>query len=51
VGRRKARQLCQAAESPGSQIIDALQPDEVETLVRLLRRIAASLNKEGVSVG
>jgi hypothetical protein len=28
-----------------------LHPDELETLVGLLRRIAASLNRERVSVG
>ena len=50
-GRRKFRQLWKAGESIRSEMIDALQPDEVETLVGLLRKIAASLNTERVSVG
>lgn len=50
-GRRKVRQLWKAGESIRSQMIDSLEPDEVETLVRLLRRIAASLDTEHVAVG
>jgi DNA-binding MarR family transcriptional regulator len=50
-GRRKFRQLWKAGESIRSQMIDGLQPDEVETLVRLLKRIAASLDTERVPVG
>jgi DNA-binding MarR family transcriptional regulator len=50
-GRRKFRQLWKAGESIRSEMINALQPDEVETLVGLLMRIAESLNVERVSVG
>jgi DNA-binding MarR family transcriptional regulator len=50
-GRRKVRVLWKAGESIRSQMIDSLQPGEVETLVRLLRSIAAAFNTEGVSVG
>jgi DNA-binding MarR family transcriptional regulator len=50
-GRRKVRVLWKAGESIRSQMIDSLQPEEAETLVKLLRRIADSLNMERVSVG
>jgi DNA-binding MarR family transcriptional regulator len=50
-GRRKFRQLWKAGKLIRSQMINSLQPDEAEALVGLLRRIAASLNPEGVSIG
>lgn len=50
-GRRKYRQLFKAGESIRSQMVDSLRPDEVATLVRLLRSVEASLNSERVSVG
>ncbi|MEX0938812.1 MAG: MarR family transcriptional regulator [Pirellulales bacterium] len=49
-GRRKFRQLFKAGEPIRAQMVDILHPDEVETLVGLLRRIAASLNTEYASV-
>lgn len=50
-GRRKVRQLWKAGESIRTQMIDALRPSEVQTLVRLLKKVAASLDPEHVSVG
>ena len=50
-GRRKYRQLFKAGESIRSQMVDSLRPDEVETLVRLLRSVEVSLNSERVAVG
>jgi DNA-binding MarR family transcriptional regulator len=47
-GRRKFRQLWKAGESIRSQMLDSLQPDEAETLVVLLWKIAASLRTERV---
>jgi DNA-binding MarR family transcriptional regulator len=51
VGRRKVRQLWKAGESIRSEMIDALRPSEVQTLVRFLKKIAASLDAERVAVG
>ena len=50
-GKRKFRQLWTAGESIRTQMFDSLQPDEAETLVRLLTRVSESLNTEYVSVG
>jgi DNA-binding MarR family transcriptional regulator len=50
-GNRTFRKLLKAGEPIRAEIIDLLQPGEVETLVRLLRNVAASLNTERVSVG
>jgi len=50
-GRGKFRQLFKAGEPIRAQIIDSLHPDEAEALIGLLRKIAASLNTERVSVG
>ncbi len=51
LGRRKVRQLWEAGKPIRSQMIESLQPSEVETFVRLLRKVAASLNRERVSAG
>lgn len=51
LGRCKVRQLWKAGKPIRSQMIESLQPSEVETLVRLLRKVAASLNRERVSAG
>jgi DNA-binding MarR family transcriptional regulator len=45
-GRRKVRQLWKAGESIRSQMTESLQPDEARTLVRLLSKIAESLQSE-----
>lgn len=50
-GRRKLRELWKAGEPIRSQMTEPLQPAEVETLVRLLRKLAASLNPEPVPIG
>ena len=50
-GTAKVSATLESGKSIRSQMIDSLQPDEVETLVGLLRKIAASLNTERVSVG
>lgn len=49
-GRRKVRQLLKAGGPIRARMVDPLQPDEVETLINLLKRIAASLNTERASV-
>jgi DNA-binding MarR family transcriptional regulator len=49
VGRRKFRQLLKAGELIRAKMIESLRSDEVETLVRLLRRVAASLNAQAHS--
>lgn len=50
-GKRKFRQLWTASESIRTQMLDALQPEDAATLVRLLKRVAESLNLESVSAG
>ena len=50
-GKRKFQQLWKASESIRTQMFDALQPDEAETLITLLTRLAESLNPDCVSVG
>ena len=45
-GQRKVRQLWKAGESIRSQMIESLQPDEVQTLVNLLSKVAESLKPE-----
>jgi DNA-binding MarR family transcriptional regulator len=44
-GKRKFRQMWAAGESIRAQMFGSLQPDEAETLVKLLIRIADALNK------
>jgi DNA-binding MarR family transcriptional regulator len=51
LGRRKFRQLWKAGESIRQQMVDQIQPDEAETLVKLLGRVAEALNVEPVRVG
>lgn len=48
-GKRKFRKLWEAGESIRTQMFEALEPEEFGTLVRLLTRIADSLNGECVS--
>jgi DNA-binding MarR family transcriptional regulator len=50
-GKRKFRQLWNAGESIRSKMYGALAPDEAETLVRLLARVAEALNVENTRVG
>jgi len=50
-GKRKFQQLMKAGEPIRAEMVDSLQPNEVEMLVKLLRKVAASLNTERVSVG
>jgi len=50
-GRRKFRQLWSAGEPVRTQMLDALRPNDAETLVALLTRIAATLNRECAPVG
>ena len=50
-GKRKFRQLWTAGERIRTQMFESLQPDEAETLVRLLTRVADALNAEYVPVG
>lgn len=50
-GKRKFRQLWTAGESIREQMFGSLLPDEAETLVRLLTRVAESLDTECVPVG
>ena len=47
-GKRMFRQLWTAGEPIRAQMLDALQPDEAETLVRLLTRVAEALNAEAI---
>lgn len=44
-GRRKFRQLWTAGEPIRTEMFDALDPGEVDTLVRLLARVAGSLGE------
>ena len=50
-GKRKFRQLWSAGESIRAQMVGALRPDEAQTLVTLLTRVAEALNAESVPVG
>jgi DNA-binding MarR family transcriptional regulator len=50
-GQRKFRQLWTAGEPIREQMVDALQPHEAETLVKLLTRVAESLTAEYPSPG
>lgn len=50
-GKRKFRQLWRAGEPIRAQMFGSLHPDEAETLVGLLTRVAAALNGECVPVG
>lgn len=48
-GKRKFRQLWNSGESIRTTIFEAIQPDDASEFVRLLTRIAESLNGEVVS--
>ncbi len=50
-GKRKFRQLWRAGEPIRAQMFGALQPDEAEMLIRLLTRVAESLNAQRVQAG
>jgi DNA-binding MarR family transcriptional regulator len=50
-GKRKFRQLWTESESIRTQMLESLKPDEVETLVRCLKRVTESLNNERVPFG
>jgi DNA-binding MarR family transcriptional regulator len=50
-GKRTFRQLWMAGESIRERMLDALAPDEAETLVTLLARIAESLDAEHAAAG
>jgi DNA-binding MarR family transcriptional regulator len=50
-GERKFQQLWTAGDPIRARMFDSLLPDEAETLVRLLRRVAESLNPECAPVG
>ncbi len=45
-GRRKFNQLWKAGESIRAKIFTSLEPNEIETLVRLLNRVTESLTSE-----
>lgn len=45
-GKRKFNQLWKAGESIRAKIFTSLEPNEIETLVRLLNRVAESLTSE-----
>ena len=45
-GKRKFRQLWTAGDPIRAQMVETLEPDEVETLVNLLTKVAQSLNLE-----
>jgi DNA-binding MarR family transcriptional regulator len=49
-GERKFRQLWDAGDAIRSQMFDALLPGEAETLIKLLAKIAETLNTDFVSV-
>ena len=49
-GERKFRQLWGAGDASRSQMFDALLPGEAETLIKLLAKIAETLNTDFVSV-
>ncbi len=48
-GKRKFQQLWKASESIRQEMFDAIQPQESETLVRLLNQLTESLNSEPAS--
>lgn len=50
-GKRKFRQLWTLGEPIRDQMAGPLNPDEVHTLVALLRRVAGALNEESISTG
>ena len=50
-GKRTFRKLWTAGEPIRQRMIGVLSPDEADTLVGLLARVAESLNTDGVSVG
>jgi len=50
-GKRTFRKLWTAGEPIRQRMIGVLSPDEADTLVGLLTRVAESLNEDGVSVG
>jgi len=50
-GTRTFQQLWAAGEPVREQLLGALRPDEAETLVGLLARVAAALNPEWMPVG
>ena len=49
-GKRKFRQLWNAGEAIRAQMLEAIYPETPETLVRLLTRIAESLNGDNAMV-
>jgi DNA-binding MarR family transcriptional regulator len=51
LGKRTFRQLWRVGEPIREQMLEALGPDEADTLVAMLGRIAASLNAERTSGG
>ena len=51
VGKRVFRKLWAAGEPVRAQMFGMLQPDEAETLVKLLARVAESLNPDPAPVG
>jgi DNA-binding MarR family transcriptional regulator len=50
-GKRKFRQLWTAGEPIRAQMFGSLQPDEAETLIELLTRVAEALNAQCVQAG
>lgn len=48
LGKRKFRELWKAGDPLRLQMVGALRPDETETLVNLLSRVAESLNAESM---
>jgi DNA-binding MarR family transcriptional regulator len=46
-GKRKFRQLWDAGESIRSEMVGVLRPDEAQTLVSLLTRVAVALQPDG----
>jgi DNA-binding MarR family transcriptional regulator len=50
-GKQTFQQLWTAGEPIRAQMLGALQPNEAETLVRLLTRVAEALNAESYPVG
>ena len=51
LGKRTFRQLWTAGESIRARMLAALGPEEAETLVQLLGRVAQSLNDEHANAG
>ena len=50
-GKRTFRQLWAAGEPIREEMLDAIQPGDAETLVRLLTQVAEALNAETAQVG